>query len=127
MAEKIKFEREYLINASPTILFNRLHTPSGLSEWFANDVNIKDDVYTFRWAESEEEAKVIERQAETRLRLQWLEDEGTDYYFEFRIKIDGLTNELALVITDFAEPDEKDEAERLWDSQINVLTHNLGG
>ena len=47
--EKIKIEIEYIINTSPIILFSCMSTPSGLSEWFANDVNIKDDMYTFFW------------------------------------------------------------------------------
>ena len=45
--DKVKLELEYIINTSPTILFNCLSTPSGLSEWFADDVNIKNDRYTF--------------------------------------------------------------------------------
>ena len=57
--EKIKVELEYIINTSPNILFTCLSTPSGLSEWFANDVNIKDDMFTFFWDRSEESAKLM--------------------------------------------------------------------
>ena len=57
--EKIKFEIEYIINTSPIILFSCLSTPSGLSEWFARDVNIKNDMYTFFWERSDESAKLL--------------------------------------------------------------------
>ena len=44
---KTKSEFEYIINTSPIILFNCLTTASGLSEWFCDDVNLKDDNFTF--------------------------------------------------------------------------------
>ena len=47
MAEKERFELEFLLKTSPKVLDNMISTPSGLSEWFAEDVNIKDEVYTF--------------------------------------------------------------------------------
>ena len=49
-----EFELEYLLKTSTKVLENMLSTPSGLSEWFADDVNIKDDIYTFVWDGSEE-------------------------------------------------------------------------
>ena len=49
MTQKVKFELEYLLKTSPKILENMLCTPSGLSEWFADDVNVKDDIFTFCW------------------------------------------------------------------------------
>ena len=53
---KTKLELEYIINTSPIILFNCLTTASGLSEWFCDDVNLKDDKFTFFWDGSEETA-----------------------------------------------------------------------
>jgi hypothetical protein len=47
--EKEKFELEFLLRTSVKVLENMLSTPSGLSEWFADDVNVKDDIYTFIW------------------------------------------------------------------------------
>ena len=47
-------------------------------------------------------------------------------YFEFRINIEELTGDLALIITDFAEPEEKEDSIYLWDSQINDLKRVLG-
>ena len=103
-------------------------TPSGLSEWFADDVNIKDDVFTFFWDGSEEEARRLSRKNGAKIRWQWLEDEeeGEDSYFELFYEVDPMTKSVILTITDFAEPDEMEEAKRLWDSQINNLRNVIG-
>ena len=41
MTEKNKFELEFLLKTSGKVLENMIFTPAGLSEWFADDVNIK--------------------------------------------------------------------------------------
>tara|TARA_B100001093_G_scaffold430407_1_gene426075 strand:- start:393 stop:776 length:384 start_codon:yes stop_codon:yes gene_type:complete len=126
--DKTKFEIEYIINTSPTILFNCLSTPSGLSEWFADDVNIKDDRYTFFWDGSEETAILKTIRKGDSIKFQWEDDEGDDCYFEMTIKIDDLTKDVALIITDFAEGDEEqEEAKLLWDNNIVKLKQAIGG
>jgi len=119
---------EFLVNASPKIIYNCLSTPSGLSEWFADDVNIKGDVFTFLWEGSEEQAKLLTKKRDEFVKFQWLEqaEEGLKTYFELRIKIDAMTNERAIIVTDFAEEDEMEEAKALWQSQISELKHILG-
>ncbi len=127
MSEKEKFELEFIIKSSAKVLFNCISTPSGLSEWFADDVNIKKDVYIFFWDGSEEEARLLNKKSSEYIRLQWLEDEGEDFYFEMRIKIDPLTRGVALIVTDFAEADEMEEQQLFWTSQIGKLKLILGG
>ncbi|MGC9373617.1 MAG: START-like domain-containing protein [Bacteroidales bacterium] len=122
---KNKFELEYSLNASPKILYPRLVTPAGLSEWFADDININGDIYTFIWNGAEQSAKLLTKKDNQLVRYQWTEDDE-DTYFEFKIHKDDLTGEVALVITDFAEDDEKDDSIELWDSQIAELKHTLG-
>ncbi|MGF1565750.1 MAG: START-like domain-containing protein [Flavobacteriales bacterium] len=126
--EKVRFQREYILNVSRSILFNCLSTPSGMSEWFADDVNIKDDVFTFFWDSSEEQARLIAKKREEFVRFRWLEleDEGHECFFELRIRIDALTGETALIVTDYADEDELDEGKLLWDSQIENLKRILG-
>ena len=125
--DKVKLELEYIINTSPTILFNCLCTPSGLSEWFADDVNIKNDRYTFFWDGSEETAIIKTTKKSESIRFQWEDDEGEDYFFEMTIKIDDLTKDVALLITDFAEEGEEDEAKLLWDNNVVKLKQAIGG
>ena len=124
--EKVKVELEYIINPSPNVLFTCLSTPSGLSEWFANDVNIKDQTYTFFWDRSEESANLMKSKRDS-VRFQWEDDEGEDYYFEMAIKIEDLTKDVALIVTDFAEEDEVDEIKLMWDNSINKLQQAIGG
>ncbi|MCH2197957.1 MAG: START-like domain-containing protein [Flavobacteriales bacterium] len=127
--DKEKFQREYLINASKGILYNCLSTPSGLSEWFADDVNIRKDVYTFLWDGAGEDARLLTKKREEYVKFKWLETEEDDddkSFFELRIKIDALTGETALIVTDFAEEDELEESQLLWDSQVDKLKRILG-
>lgn len=125
---KEKFELEYIINASNKIIYSKISTPSGLAEWFSDDVHIRGDIFTFFWEGSEEKARLVSTRRDEFTKFRWmeLEEEGDKSFFEMRIKIDALTKELAIIVTDFAEEDELDDAKLLWDSQIDKLKHLLG-
>ncbi|MBT3385575.1 MAG: SRPBCC domain-containing protein [Prolixibacteraceae bacterium] len=124
MADKIKIQLEYVINCSPKVLFNRLSTASGLTEWFAEDVRVKGKQYTFIWEGSEQAADMTLRKENRLVRFSWIEEDDT--YFEFRISQDELTGDVSLIIIDFAEEDEQEETNNLWDTQISGLKHVLG-
>ncbi|PIF06114.1 MAG: hypothetical protein CSA36_03330 [Draconibacterium sp.] len=124
MADKVKIQLEYVINCSPKVLYNRLSTASGLTEWFAEDVRVKGKKYTFIWEGSEQTATMTLYKENRLVRFNWVDDEDT--YFEFRISQDELTGDVSLIIVDFSEEDEVDEAEGLWDTQIADLKHILG-
>lgn len=126
MAElKEKFELEFIIKTSPSILYNRLSTPSGLSEWFSDDVNVKGNIYSFIWDGTSQDAKLISKKESKYIRFRWLEEEE-ETYFEFSIDVDELTGDTALVIADFAEKDDKEDAIELWNQQVDQLKHGLG-
>lgn len=126
MSDKIKFEIEFPIHASPQMLYQYFGSASGLSEWFADNVNFRGEVYTFIWDGAEEEAKLVSKKRDMRLRLKWLESEDDDSYFEFRTEVDALTNDVSLIITDFAEEDEIEESKMFWENQIGELKHIIG-
>ncbi len=124
---KIKYELEYSLNSSPNILFYRLSTPGGLSEWFADDINITDKIFTFIWNGTEQKAEMLQKKANQSVRFKWLDDDDDkDSYFEFKIHKDAITGDVALIITDFAEEDEKDDAIDLWNTQVSELKHVIG-
>ena len=125
--DKVRIDLEYIIKTSPTILFNCLSTPSGLSEWFADDVNIKNDRYTFFWDGSEETAILKTVRKSESVKFQWEDDEDEDYFFEMTIRIDDLTKDVALLVTDFAEEGEEDEVHLMWDNNIDKLKKAIGG
>jgi uncharacterized protein YndB with AHSA1/START domain len=124
---KLKFELEYTLNCSPKVLFSRLSTPEGLGEWFAEQVNVDGDLFSFYWNSSESKARLSALKDNKLVRFEWVGQENEEEnYFEFRINMDELTSDLALIITDFAEADEKEDTIYLWDSQINDLKRVLG-
>jgi uncharacterized protein YndB with AHSA1/START domain len=126
MPDKIEYQIEFVVKASPKLLFNFLSTPSGLSEWFADDVNYRGDTYTFFWDESQEEALLVSKKLNRHMRFKWAGSEGDETFFEFKIQIDDLTEDVSLIITDFAEEDEVEEAKLLWQSQIHSLLSAMG-
>lgn len=126
MSGKHKYELEYVIHASPKVLFSRLSTPGGLSEWFADDVNIEGSVLTFMWDKSIQKAELLCRKENRVVRYRWLDDPDPKSFFEFRITQDPLTNDVSLNITDFAEENEVEDAKGLWDKQISQLFSQLG-
>lgn len=122
-----KFELEYNLNCSPKVLFSRLSTPEGLGEWFAEQVNVDGDLFTFFWNNTESKARLSAMKENKMVRFEWLgTGNGDSNFFEFRINMEELTNDLALIITDFAEAEEKEDSIYLWDSQINDLKRALG-
>jgi hypothetical protein len=122
-----KFELEYNLNCSAKVLFSRLSTPEGLGEWFADQVNVDGDIFIFYWNSSESKARLSALKENKMVRFEWIGMENDESnYFEFRINFEDLTNELALIITDFAETEEKEDSIYLWDSQINDLKRALG-
>ena len=128
MTMRLKYELEYTLNCSPKVLFSRLSTPEGLSEWFADDVTVDRDLFTFHWSKTESKARLATVKENKLVRFEWLDNDvdKESNFFEFRIIVHDLTGDLALIISDFAEPDEKEDAIYLWDTQINDLKRILG-
>lgn len=126
MSDKIKYELEFTIHASPQMLYNYISNPSGLSEWFADNVNSRGELYTFIWDDSEEQAKLLSKKTNDKVRFQWLDDEDEEYYFEIRIQVDEITKDVSLMITDYSEEDEMEENKMLWENTISNLKHIIG-
>ena len=124
MTDKIKINLEYVINCSPKVLYNRLSTASGLTEWFADDVRVRGKQYTFIWEGSEQIAEMTLHKENRLVRFTWIDEDDT--YFEFKITRDELTGDVSLLVTDFSEEDEQEETRDLWDTQVADLKHVLG-
>lgn len=121
-----RIDLEYAASSSRNILFKRLATPDGLAEWFADDVNIEGDLFIFSWEGEIQKARVIELVKNEKIRFQWEEDEGEEYYFEFSLRTDPMTNEMALWIVDYVDEEEEEDATELWDKQVESLFAVLG-
>lgn len=125
MSEKKKFTLEYEVNSSPKILFGFLNEPNGLSQWFADEVLYRDQIYTFIWDGEEHKAKLLAAKDNKLVRFKWIDDEP-QCYFEMEILQDELTNDVALSITDFAPQEALEERRLIWDNQIQYLIRVLG-
>jgi len=125
MSDKKKFTIEYEIKSSPRILYSFLSESNGLSQWFADNVTVKDQLYTFTWDDEQQKAKLLMLKENKLVKFRWVDDDQ-QYYFEMEVLQDELTNDVALSITDFATEDAIDERKLIWDNQIEYLISVLG-
>lgn len=125
MSEKKKFTIEYEIKSSPRILYTFLNEPNGLTQWFADDVSVRDQVYTFTWDGEQQKAKLVTVKEYKLVRFKWIDDDP-QYFFEMEIIQDELTNDVALAITDFATDDTVNDRKLIWDNQVEYLVSVLG-
>lgn len=128
MSEKRKIELEYLLKTSVKVFEGLVFTPSGLAEWFADDIDVKDDIYNFHWDGSNEKARLIGKKVGSFIRWQWLtdEEEGLETYFEILYSVDAMTKAVVLQITDYADEEDYDEIKMLWESAVVELKRVLG-
>ena len=126
MASKNQFQMEFPIRSSLRILYNQISSPDGLSEWFADNVNLRGKMYTFFWDGDEQEAELLTKKNNQNIKFRWL-DEPADTYFALRIEVDDITQDISLMVTDFAEDEEdEEEVKLLWEKQIEKLRQSIG-
>ncbi len=128
MDSKIRYEIEFPINSSPQLLYQYISTPSGLSEWFADNVNSRGEFFTFIWNDSEEKARLCSKKSGEKVRFKWVDanNKDTEYFFELNILVDEITKDVSLMVIDFADKDEINEATLLWENQVSDLKHVIG-
>ena len=127
MPELIKYTLEFPINSSINILYLRLSSPSGLAEWFADNIIVKNNIYTFIWGESKQKARLLTKKHNRFIRFKWEDNETQGDYFEFFIQVDEMTSDVSLLVTDFAENQEDQEEQTdLWNKQISSLKRAIG-
>jgi len=105
-----------------------ISTPGGLAEWFADDVNNEDDLYSFEWDGNIEQANLLFNKNNSKVRFKWVDDDDGDLetYFEISSTVDPMTSSVSLQIIDFASPEDKESAILLWNQQVGDLKRILG-
>ena len=128
MTDRIQFEMEFPIQVSQRLLYQYISTPSGLSEWFADNVNSRGEIFSFFWDGAEEKAKLISSKSNLFVKYRWLDesDDQDKCFFEIRILVDEITKDVSLIVTDFSFDDEIEESKMLWDNQISDLKQLVG-
>ena len=125
MSDKIKYELEFPIQASPNMLYQYISSASSLSEWYADNVNSRGKIFSFFWDGVEEQAELISSKNNQFVKFKRFEEDD-NYFFEIKIVVDELTKDVSLMVTDFSEEDEVEESKMLWESQIADLKQVLG-
>jgi hypothetical protein len=125
MAKKQLYTLEYPVRCSPVILYEFLSTPAGMQEWFAEQVDERDSVFSFSWNGSTEKADVVEKEQDKLVKYHW-QGSPKEEYFEFKIEKTEITGQTILIIKDFAEKGDIKDQSQLWDSQLKDLFHRLG-
>lgn len=128
MDVKVKYELEFPLTSSPQLLYQYISTPSGLSEWFADNVNSRGEMFTFIWNDTEERARMSSKKSGEKVKFRWIDENNNDseYFFELRIQVDEITKDVSLVVVDFADADDVEESKQLWENQISDLKHVIG-
>lgn len=131
MSDNVKIELEYVLKTSAKALENMIATPSGLAEWFSDDVNVEDDIYTFVWDGSEEKARLLSYKKGSSIRWRWLHhDEDEDLqecFFELSYHTDPLTKDIILKVVAVSDNSTTEEdLTLLWENGITDLRRVLG-
>ncbi|MDH5397657.1 MAG: START-like domain-containing protein [Cyclobacteriaceae bacterium] len=129
---KTLFTGDYEINASARMLYPYLFSPSGLAQWFADDVSVDEDGnYTFTWEGEAHQARVLAHRTNHYVKFEFLpeneEDKEDPSYFEIRLEVNELTQSVFIKITDYSDIDDQGELADLWESLIHTLKETVGG
>ncbi len=125
--KKEKITLEYPLNfAAEHILWIMIGSPLGLAEWFSDGVTVEDDLYTFTWDEHDQTARLLETKDGKSIRFQWIEDEGTEAYFEMAIVTQDLSGNVGLTVTEFSEPEDMEDLKLMWNKHVDDLRRKVG-
>ena len=75
---KEKFHIEFVMgSATQASLWRMISQIDGLSEWFADEVtmNEEENVYTFFWGKSDNQAEILSSKPQQSIRFRWLDEE----------------------------------------------------
>ena len=122
-----RIDLEYIFSSSVTILFSRLSSAPGLAEWFSDDVKHDGKIFTFVWDGVDEQAELVDMKKNSFVRFKWLDADDEEEFFEFSVHVEPLTEEVALIITDFVDTDEEGDEIELWNKQVEMLHRTVGG
>jgi uncharacterized protein YndB with AHSA1/START domain len=124
---RVKIEVEYIMKASPTIVYTFLTTPAALVRWFCDEIDIEGDIYTFTWQGYDQQARLVVDIEDEFLKFQWVDGDHEDEYLEYKISTSPITNETILTINDFCDDDEVESQKALWESQVKTMRAEMGG
>lgn len=130
--KKQRLNVEYPLSArKPDIVWGLISTDHGLGRWIADEVEESNGNISFTWGQPWTDhhtltAKVVEREKNSHIRFQWLEEDDPDAFWEMRIGKSELTDELCLCVVDYAPQEDIDDLRSLWDGNMERLHETSG-
>lgn len=130
--KKQRLDVEYPLTArKPDIVWGLISTDHGLGRWIADEVEESNGNISFTWGQPWADhhtltAKVVEREKNSHIRFQWLEEEDPEAFWEMRIGKSELTDELCLCVIDYAPQEDIDDLRSLWDGNMERLHETSG-
>ena len=131
--DRITFEGEFAVNASRKMLYPYIASASGLSQWFADDVNVnnQDKTLTFIWDGEENIAKIASQRTNSYIKFEFLprneEEKDDPCWVEIRLEINELTQSVFIKITDYSDIDDEEEVNEIWENNMHALKEIVGG
>ncbi|NUM31149.1 MAG: SRPBCC domain-containing protein [Bacteroidetes bacterium] len=122
-----KIELEFPMHCSVNALYNYISSPSGLTEWFADDVTVHGSKYTFKWDDGEQrDAELVKNINKKHVKFKWLDNDYSNEFLEFIIHKDEITDDLALIVYDYADEEDFEEMVMIWENQVHNLKNQIG-
>lgn len=127
---KHKFVVEFELRASPKVLFPYISSASGLQQWFAEKVTLKDSsTFDFSWDGDSHIAKLSQLRLNKSAKFDFIPsnpDDRDHNYIEFKMEVSDLTGSTYLKIVDYSENTDENELNELWEDLIYKLKEIVG-
>ena len=127
---KHKFVAEFELRASPKVLFPYISSASGMQQWFAEKVTLKDSsTFDFLWDGESHIAKLSQLRLNKSAKFDFVPsstDERDHNYLEFKMEVSELTGSTYLKIVDYSANTDEDELNELWEDLIYKLKEIVG-
>lgn len=129
---KTLYTGDFEINASTKMLYPYISTASGLSQWFADDVNINEEkVFKFHWDGEDHNANMVSHRTNHFVKFEFLpeteEDKDDPSFFEIRLELNDITQSVFIKVSDYSDFEDEDELHDLWESLVESLKEIVGG
>ena len=127
---KITIERA-LRSRTESIIWKLISTPAGLSRWIAEEVRQEGNLLVFTWGKpgqvyESRQADIIEVVKNLSFRFRWQDEEDPEAYTELKLTRIGVTDDFAILITDYSDPDDIQDMTYMWNHDLDRLQYKTG-
>ena len=122
---------QVLHTSSLSLIWSYLSTAEGMLTWLADDIKEEKDTFVFMWGDLKSHheirrAKILKRIKNSYVRWRWEDEEDAVAFVEMRIQKNELTNDVVLLITDFAYEEDIDSLRDIWEDNFERLHRTTG-